>query len=69
MDFGTLMRNITLTGGVAPARHYIDELMPDILDGTINPGKMFDLTVGIDDMAAGYKAMADRTAIKTLVRF
>jgi threonine dehydrogenase-like Zn-dependent dehydrogenase len=35
MDFGTVMRNITLTGGVAPARAYIEDLMPDILDGKI----------------------------------
>ena len=69
LDFGTIMRNITVTGGVAPARHYIEELMPDILDGSINPGKMFDITVGIDDIATGYKAMADRTAIKALVQF
>ena len=33
MDFGTFLRNITLTGGVAPARAYIEELMPDILEG------------------------------------
>jgi threonine dehydrogenase-like Zn-dependent dehydrogenase len=39
MDFGTFFRNITLTGGVAPARAYIDELMPDILDGSIGPGR------------------------------
>ena len=69
LDFGTIMRNITVTGGVAPARKYIAELMPDILDGTINPGKMFDIEVGIDDIATGYKAMADRTKIKALVRF
>ena len=39
MDFGTLMRNITLTGGVAPARAYIPELLPDVLDGTDRPGQ------------------------------
>lgn len=69
LNFGTIMRNIGVYGGVAPARAYIEILMPDILSGTINPGKMFDLEVGIDDIATGYKAMADRTAIKTLVRF
>ena len=37
-DFGVFFRNITLTGGVAPARAYIEELLPDILDGTIQPG-------------------------------
>lgn len=69
LDFGTIMRNIGVYGGVAPVRAYIETLLPDILDGTINPGKVFDQTVRIDDIAAGYQAMADRTAIKTLVRF
>jgi len=68
MGFDTLMRNITLTGGVAPARAYIEELMPDILDGSIQPGRMFDLTVDLEDIASGYRAMADRTALKVAVR-
>jgi hypothetical protein len=42
MDFGTFLRNVTLTGGVAPARAYIGELMPDILDGSLQPGRVFD---------------------------
>ncbi len=62
------MRNITLTGGVAPARAYIDELMPDILDGVIEPGKVFDRTIGIDEVPQGYQAMADRTALKVMIR-
>jgi threonine dehydrogenase-like Zn-dependent dehydrogenase len=66
--FPDFLRNITLTGGVAPARAYIDELLPDILEGNIEPGKVFDRTVDLDDIAAGYQAMADRTALKVLVR-
>jgi threonine dehydrogenase-like Zn-dependent dehydrogenase len=68
MPFGVFMRNVTLTGGVAPARAYIDELLPDVLEGRIEPGKVFDLAVGLDDIASGYTAMADRTALKVLVR-
>jgi threonine dehydrogenase-like Zn-dependent dehydrogenase len=68
MDFPVFLRNITLTGGVAPARAYIPELLPDVLDGTIEPGKMFDLTVGLDRVADGYRAMADRTALKVIVQ-
>lgn len=68
MNFGTVMRNITLTGGVAPARAYIEELIPGILAGTIQPGKVFDHTVALDDVPAGYRAMADRTALKVLIR-
>jgi len=66
--FGPLMRNITISGGVAPARAYIEELMPDILSGKINPGKVFDLTVGLDEVPAGYAAMSKRTALKVLVK-
>jgi threonine dehydrogenase-like Zn-dependent dehydrogenase len=69
LGFGTIMRNITVSGGVAPARAYVEELMADIISGKINPGKVFDLEVSIDNIADGYKAMADRKAIKTLVRF
>jgi threonine dehydrogenase-like Zn-dependent dehydrogenase len=66
--FEPFFRTITLTGGVAPARAYIDELMPDIVDGTIEPGKVFDRTVDLADVPAGYRAMADREALKVLVR-
>nr|WP_202035450.1 zinc-dependent alcohol dehydrogenase family protein [Streptomyces mexicanus] len=66
--FGDFMRNITLTGGVAPARAYIEELMPHILDGSIRPGRVFDSTVGLEDIADGYRAMNDREALKVLVR-
>ncbi|HEX2296903.1 MAG TPA: zinc-dependent alcohol dehydrogenase family protein [Pseudonocardiaceae bacterium] len=64
---GVFMRNITLTGGVAPVRAYIEELMPDVLDGSIEPGRVFDRTVSLDDVPAGYRAMADREALKVLV--
>jgi threonine dehydrogenase-like Zn-dependent dehydrogenase len=68
MDFGALMRNITLTGGVAPARAYIEELMPDVLDGTIEPGRVFDRTISLEDVPDGYRAMASREALKVLIR-
>jgi threonine dehydrogenase-like Zn-dependent dehydrogenase len=60
-------RNLTLTGGPAPVRAYIDELLPDVLSGKINPGKVFDRTVNLNDVAAGYAAMNDRSALKVLV--
>jgi threonine dehydrogenase-like Zn-dependent dehydrogenase len=68
MPFPVFMRNVTLTGGVAPARAYIDELLPDVLEGRVQPGKVFDRRVGLDDIADGYRAMADRTALKVLVQ-
>lgn len=59
-DFGVFMRNITLTGGVAPARAYIDELLPDVLDGKIEPGRVLDRTIGLEQVPDGYHAMANR---------
>ncbi|MFI1920025.1 zinc-binding dehydrogenase [Nocardia sp. NPDC020380] len=66
--FGEFMRNLTLTGGVAPARAYIPELLPRILNGEIHPGRVFDRTVGLEDIAEGYRLMNDREALKVLVR-
>ncbi|MEU4223488.1 alcohol dehydrogenase catalytic domain-containing protein [Nonomuraea sp. NPDC026600] len=68
IGFGMIMRNITLTGGVSPARAYIEDLMPDILNGTIDPGRVFDRTVGLDGVPDAYRAMADRQALKVLIR-
>jgi threonine dehydrogenase-like Zn-dependent dehydrogenase len=61
-------RNLTLTGGPAPARNYIEELMPDILEGRIEPGRVFDRTISLEDVPAGYQAMDRREALKVLVR-
>ncbi|PSM41956.1 IMP dehydrogenase [Streptomyces dioscori] len=60
-------RNIALRGGVAPVRAYIPELLPDVLDGTIDPSPVFDLTVTLDGVPDGYKAMDGRTALKVMV--
>jgi threonine dehydrogenase-like Zn-dependent dehydrogenase len=68
MGFDTFMRNVTLTGGAAPARSYIEELLPDVLDGHVEPGRVFDRTIGLDGVPDGYRAMADRTALKVLIR-
>ncbi|MGW6733899.1 zinc-binding dehydrogenase [Streptomyces sp. NPDC055013] len=68
LGMDTIMRNITVTGGVAPARAYIEELLPDVLDGTVEPGRVFDHTIGVDAVPDGYRAMADRSALKVLIR-
>jgi threonine dehydrogenase-like Zn-dependent dehydrogenase len=60
--------NITIGGGPAPVRAYLDELLPDVLEGRIDPGRVFDQTVGLDGVPDGYRAMADREAIKVMVR-
>lgn len=69
VGFGSLFRhNIRLTGGPAPVRAYIEELMPDILDGTIEPGKVLDATTGLDGVPSGYQDMADRKSLKVLIK-
>ncbi|WP_369251230.1 zinc-dependent alcohol dehydrogenase family protein [Streptomyces sp. R41] len=68
LGFPEFMKNVTLTGGVAPARAYIEELLPDVLEGRIEPGRVFDRTVGLDGVPDGYRTMADREALKVLVQ-
>ncbi|MGZ4665697.1 MAG: zinc-binding dehydrogenase [Frankiaceae bacterium] len=67
LGFDTIMRNITVTGGVAPARAYIEQLLPDVLDGTVQPGRVFDRTVRLEEVPDGYRAMADRESLKVLI--
>lgn len=62
------MRNITLTGGASPARAYVEQLLPDVLDGTITPGRVFDQTFSLDQTPDAYQAMADRQVLKALIR-
>ncbi|MGQ0843326.1 MAG: alcohol dehydrogenase catalytic domain-containing protein [Sporichthyaceae bacterium] len=69
VGFGSIFGgNVTLTGGPAPVRAYIERLLPGILDGTVNPGKVFDRTVDLDGVPDGYRAMDERTALKVLIR-
>ena len=60
--------HVHLHGGPAPVRRYLPQLMDLILNEKINPGKVFDLTLPIDQVAEGYRAMDERRAIKTLLR-
>ena len=59
--------NVTVGGGPAPVRAYIDELLPDILEGRIDPGRVFDRVVGLDGVPDGYRAMNERAALKVMV--
>jgi threonine dehydrogenase-like Zn-dependent dehydrogenase len=69
IGFGSLFGgNVRLAGGPAPARAYIEELMPDILDGTIEPGKVFDATTDIDGIPNGYQDMDNRKTLKVYVK-
>src|SRR3954451_20521894 len=60
--------HVHLHGGPAPVRRYLHHLIDLVLNGTINPGKVFDLVLPLDQVAEGYRAMDERRAIKTLLR-
>jgi threonine dehydrogenase-like Zn-dependent dehydrogenase len=64
----TFYDNITVGGGPAPVRAYIAELLPDVLEGRIEPGRVFDRVVGLDEVPDGYRAMNERRAIKVMVK-
>ncbi|ERG96125.1 MAG: threonine dehydrogenase related Zn-dependent dehydrogenase [Haloquadratum walsbyi J07HQW2] len=65
--FSFFRGNITLQGGVAPVRAYADELLADVLQGTLDPSPVFTKTVDLDSIAEGYQAMDERDDIKVLV--
>ncbi|MBS3966217.1 MAG: zinc-dependent alcohol dehydrogenase family protein [Truepera sp.] len=60
--------HVHLHGGPAPVRRYLPKLIDLVLNGAINPGKVFDLTLPLKQVAEGYRAMDERRAIKTLLR-
>jgi threonine dehydrogenase-like Zn-dependent dehydrogenase len=60
--------HVHLHGGPAPVRRYLPELIDLVLTGAINPGKVFDLILPLDQVAEGYRAMDERRAVKTLLR-
>ena len=59
---------VHLHGGPAPVRRFLPQLIELVWKGKINPGKVFDLTLPLDQVAEGYRAMDERRAIKTLLR-
>jgi threonine dehydrogenase-like Zn-dependent dehydrogenase len=63
----TFFKNATIAGGPAPARAYIEELLPDVLEGTIQPGRVFDQVASLDEVPDGYRAMDEREALKVLI--
>src|SRR5947209_8471703 len=60
--------HVHLHGGPAPVRRFLPELIDLVWNGKINPGKVFDLTLPLDQVAEGYRAMDERRAIKALLR-
>src|SRR5271165_1381418 len=60
--------NISVGGGPAPVRAYIRELLPDVLAGEIEPGRVFDRVIELDQVPDGYRAMNERKALKVMVK-
>lgn len=69
LDMATLFpRNITIAGGISPAHHYMRSLIPAVLEHTIDPGRVFTRTYGLDGIAQAYADMDARTVIKPLIK-
>src|SRR4029434_4993613 len=60
--------NLTIAGGPAPVRAYIEELLPDVLEGRIQPGRVFDRVTNLDGVPDGYRAMNERKSIKVMIK-
>jgi threonine dehydrogenase-like Zn-dependent dehydrogenase len=65
----SFFRNVTISGGPAPARAYIKGLTSDVIEGRIEPGKVFDFVGHLDRVPDGYRAMNERKAIKAMIEF
>jgi threonine dehydrogenase-like Zn-dependent dehydrogenase len=65
---GLFFTHVRLHGGPAPVRRFLPELIDLVWNRKINPGKVFDLTLPLEEVAEGYRAMDERRAIKTLLR-
>ena len=61
-------KNMGLMGGIAPVRSYLDELVPEVLAGSLRPGAVFDQTLPLSEAAEGYRAMDQRKSIKVMLR-
>ena len=63
----TFFSNVTISGGPAPVRAYIDDLLPDVVEGRIEPGRVFDSVTNLEGVPEGYRAMNEREAIKVMI--
>ncbi len=64
----TFFNNISISGGPSPARAYIPELLPEVMEGRIQPGRVFDRVIGLEEVPDGYRAMDHREAIKVMIK-
>jgi threonine dehydrogenase-like Zn-dependent dehydrogenase len=63
----SFFNNISIAGGPAPVRAYIEELLPDVLEGRIEPGRVLDRVTNLDGVPDGYREMNEREAIKVMI--
>jgi threonine dehydrogenase-like Zn-dependent dehydrogenase len=63
----TFFANVIVAGGPAPVRAYIEELLPDVLEGRIQPGRVFDRVIDLEAVPDGYRAMMQRESIKVMI--
>ncbi|HWJ83913.1 MAG TPA: IMP dehydrogenase, partial [Cellulomonas sp.] len=69
VGFGSLFgKNATLTGGPAPVRAYLEAGIADVLAGRIEPGRVFDVELSLDEAAEAYRLMDSREALKVALR-
>jgi len=61
-------QNVVVAGGPAPVRAYMGELLPDVMEGRIKPGRVFDRAVDLEGVPGGYRAMNEREALKVMVK-
>jgi threonine dehydrogenase-like Zn-dependent dehydrogenase len=62
------VKNVTIAGGIAPTQANMHDLLPDVMNGSVEPGKVFNRTISLDETPEGYRAMNDREALKVLVK-
>lgn len=60
-------RKLTLTGGPAPVRAYLEEFLPEVVDGRLDPGRVFDRAMGLDEAPDAYRLMDQRKAHKVML--
>src|SRR5690348_1903323 len=63
----TFWKDVSVAGGPAPARAHIPELLPDVLEGRIEPGPVFERVISLEEVPDGYRAMNDRESIRVLI--
>jgi threonine dehydrogenase-like Zn-dependent dehydrogenase len=68
MSMTRFFSHVRLHGGPAPVRRFLPELIDLVMQGQMDPGRVFDLTLPLDQVGEGYRAMDERRAIKTLLR-